>query len=280
MKKILITVVAVFSILSLTTCQTLMSAFQEPVVSLHSVDLANITFNGTQLLCKIKVENPNGFEIPFPETDWALFINTNSFVNGTVKNNSRIKARNTTIVDIPVNLEYLEVLNTFTSLKGRKDADYKVALGVKIPLPLLGDKVWNFEHSGNLPLPQLPQVSRPVMRIENANITRAEILVTFNVQNPNIFEIPSPKITYDYQLNRNSFIKGNIESDGMLAAASTTPVVFRLIVNYADLFRNFSAMRNLFEVPTLLIMTCDFGMPVFSNEAMRFEVSGTLPVLR
>ncbi|MCL2441579.1 MAG: LEA type 2 family protein [Treponema sp.] len=278
-KKIFAVLIVLYTVFSLTNCQSLRSVFQEPVVSLHSAELTGISFIGAQFLCKVQVQNPNSFDIPFPETDWEFFINNNSFLKGTVKNNQRIRARSTTIVDVPVSFEYVQMFNSFRSLLGSRQTGYKVALGVKIPLPILGDKVWNFEHEGTLPVLQMPQVNRPSMRMENADINRAIINVTVNVQNPNPFPIPSPKITYDYQLNRNSFIKGTIENEGLLAASASTPVVFQLIVNYADLFRSFSAMRNLFEVPSLLILTCDLGIPVFSD-ILRFEVGGTLPLFR
>ncbi|MCL2252637.1 MAG: LEA type 2 family protein [Treponema sp.] len=280
MKKLLITAVAIIAVFSLTTCETLMRALQEPVVSLHSVDIGNITLNGVQLLCKVNVQNPNPFEIPFPETDWNLFINTNSFVSGTVRNNNRLRANETTIVEVPVNLNYLELINSFASLLGSRQVAYKVALDLKFTLPVLGTKVWNFEHEGSLPIPQPPTVSRPTVRMENANTTRALLSVTVNVQNPNPFPIPTPRITYDYQLNRTSFIRGELENTAPLAASATTPVTFQLTVNYADLLRSFTALRNLFEVPSLLILTCDLGMPIFGREPLRFEVSGTLPVLR
>jgi len=280
MPVIFLALIVLFAILPFTTCQSLMAGFQEPVVSLHSVDLGNISLNGVQLLCKLQVENPNSFNIPFPETNWSVFINNNSFVSGTVKNNQRITARDTVLVEVPVNLEYLGIFNSFGSLLGNQQTGYKVALGVKIPLPILGDKIWNFEHQGNIPLPQLPRISAPTMRMENANVTRAIVNVTVNVQNPNPFEIPTPAITYDYQLNRNSFIKGNVESEKPLAASSSTPVNFQLVVTYADLFRSFTAMRNLFEVPSLLIVTCDLGMPMLRRDPLRFEVGGTLPILR
>jgi len=96
------------------------------------------------------------------------------------------------------------------------------------------------------------------------------------MENTNVFEIPPPKITYDYQLSRNSFIKGIIESDRLLAASSVTPVFFRLVVNYSDLYRSNRTLRNsnLAELPSLLIMTCEL------DEVMNFELTGTLPLVR
>jgi len=271
---------ALIAVFSLTTCQSLMSAVQEPVLSLHSVDLVNINLDSARVLCKVQVENPNGFDIPFPETDWEFFINTNSFLNGTVKNNHKIRARNKTIVEVPVDLKYADIFNSFKSLPGTQKADYKVALGVKFPLPLLKEKVWTFEHNGSLPIPQLPKIRTPSMRMENANTTRAEIIVTINVENPNPFELPMPKIEYDYQLNKNSFIKGNLENEGVLAANKTTPVTFKLVITYADLFRSFASLMTQFQVNTLLIVTCDFGIPSLGSTPQRYEVPGTLPVLR
>jgi LEA14-like dessication related protein len=280
MKKLIFTIVTLYVLLTLTTCQTLMLALQDPVVSLHSAELTNINFSGAQLLCKVQVQNPNPFDIPFPETDWELFINANSFVRGTVKNNQRIRARNTAIVEVPVNLDYVELINTFRSLRGTRQTNYRAALNVKIPLPVLGDKSWRLEHSGTIPLPQLPRVSAPSMRIESSNTSRSEILVTMNVENPNPFQVPLPIITYDYQLNRNSFIRGNVNNTGFLAPSSTTPVSFRLTVNYSDLFRSFASLINAREVSSLLLISCDFGIPVFSGEPMNFQVAGTLPIVR
>jgi len=280
MKKILPAVAAFIALFVLAACQTLTSVLQEPVLSLQSVEIAGISLNGAQVLCKIEVENPNGFDIPFPETDWEFFVNANSFVKGTVKNNHKIKARNKTVVDVPVDLKYLEILNTFQSLVGGKLVYYKIALGLKFPIPVIRDKVWTFEHADSLPFPQPPRVRAPSMRMENANTTRAEISVTVNVENPNPFDIPVPKIEYDYQLNRNTFIKGNLENEGVLAAGKVTPVTFKLVVTYADLFRSFSSLLNQYQVNSLLVVTCDFGNPLLGSAPQRFEVPGTLPVLR
>jgi LEA14-like dessication related protein len=278
MKKIITAAAVLFTVLALSTCKTLQSVMQEPLISLHSVELASVNINGAQLLCKVQVENPNAFEIPFPETDWELFINANSFLSGVVKNNRHIGARQKTLVDVPVNLDYLGVFNSFRSLKGSQKAGYKIALGVKFPVSVFGeDKVWNFEHEGEFPLPQLPKLSAPSIRIESRDSTKVEILVTVNVENPNVFELPSFKIEYDYRLNRNSFIKGETGS-AAIAAGAVTPVVFRLSVHYSDLFRSFASLIGSREVSGSISLFGDFGIPVFSGETFNLSTSGTLPL--
>lgn len=273
---------AAFIILMIfSSCKTtLTSVLQEPVLSFQSAELSSINLDGARILCKVQVENPNSFDIPFPDTDWELFVNTNSFTSGTFKDNQKIKARNSVVIDVPVDILYRELFSSFKSLIGTKEAAYKAALDLHFPLPLLKEKIWTFEKTGTLPIPQLPRVRTPSVRMESANTTRAEMTVTINIENPNPFEVPIPKIEYDYQLNKNSFIKGNLDNEGILAANKTTPVTFKLVVTYADLFRSFSSLLTQFEVNTLLVVTCDFGIPYLSSGPQRYEVPGKLPVLR
>ncbi|MCL2806427.1 MAG: LEA type 2 family protein [Treponema sp.] len=281
--KIVFAGIILCALLTMTTCQTLLAAssiLQDPVVSIHSVELANLSINGLQLLCKVQLENPNSFEISFPETDWELFVNANSFVSGTIRNNNRIRARNTTLVEVPVNLNFLEIINTFRSLVGSRQTDYKVALGVKFNLPVIGEKVWNLAHEGSIPMPQLPSLSAPTMTVGTPNLTGAEVVITLNFVNPNVFDIPSPKITYDYQINRTSFIRGVVENDTPLAASSTTPISFKLMVNYADLFRSFVTLLTAREVSTSVNLDCDFGIPIFSGQNITQQLLGSLPILR
>jgi len=119
------------------------------------------------------------------------------------------------------------------------------------------------------------------MVINKIDSIKAEILVTVDFNNPNKYEIPSPTINYNYHINRNSFIKGMVESSKYLAASSTTQVEFRLFVFYPDLYRSNHRLRtsNMAEVPSLLVMTYDFDDYGFNKEKVTFEIPGTLPLM-
>jgi LEA14-like dessication related protein len=264
----------------LSACQSLSSVFREPLLSLRSVEIAGVNFEGVNLLCKINVENPNAIEIPFPEVDWELFINANSFIKGIVKNDNPLKARKTTVVDVPVSLDYLGVFNTFKSLRGSKEADYRVALGAKFSLPLLGDKVWRFEHEGVLPVIQIPRLARPSVKFNKIDFTGAEMSFRVEIENPNSFEIPFPKMNYDYSVNKNSFIKSSVAAPAALAAGAATPVDIQFRVVYTDLYRTFQALRNTAEVPSLLALTGSFPVPAFSGETALLEIPASLPLLK
>ena len=288
-KAITILIVVVLSGVFLTTCAHLEQLMKDPVVTLDSVNLTGINLQGTDLLCKIKIQNPNPIDIPFPEIDWELYVNENFFVKGIILNNTSLKKRGSTIVDVPVNLNYLELFNSVKSLIGTKQADYKIALAAKFNLPVLGEKVWDLEHAGIFPVLQPPKLSMPSFKIDKLDFTKIDLLFSVNVENPNEFELPMPKFDYDYQISNNSFIKSSLDANkasgaavagtAMLAAAAATPVVIQLSVNYLDLLQKIVSLVNANEAPSILSLKGDFGLPAFPD-IFNSDTPFSLPILK
>jgi len=265
-------------IILLPACQTMDSAFHEPLLSLHSVDFMGISFTDMELLFSIRVENPNSFDIPFPDITWVFFLNENQFISGDFRSNGRIRGRASNIVEIPVNINFVEVFNTFSSLMGATQADYRISLAARIPLPVLRGRVWNFQYEGQIPIPQLPRLTGPSMRIENVDLTGVQILVSVNVENPNIFALPPPVLHIDYLVNNVSFINSAVEAPAPLSSRAITPITFRFSVNFADLFSRFITLLTFREVPVQLNISFDFLTPAFSSNNFNIQIPGILPL--
>jgi LEA14-like dessication related protein len=231
-------------ILSFTTCQSLKSAIKEPKVTLRSVDLADLTFTGAQLLCKVNVENPNAVEIPFPEIDWHLFLNANSFIKGTIKNGQPIKARNSTVVEVPVKFNYLDVYNTYSSLRGSNQADYKVDLAAKFNLPVLGTKVWNLSRNGTLPLLKVPAISFKSITLKNLSLSRIDFELAWDVDNSNSFAMNVKDFTYNFTVNNSQWAGGNVTGAPRIAANGKTTVPFAFSINGASMIRDITDIIN------------------------------------
>jgi len=191
--------------------------------------------------------------------------------------------KNIILLGLIVLIVFLTFTNCQTSIPAVPDPVQEPVREIESPaVVVLEIEQIEIEIEEEKPILQPPLIEMASMKIGNINSNRAEILVTINVENTNVFEIPSPRITYDYQLNRNSFIRGIVESDKLLAASSTTPVEFSLLVLYADLYRSNRQLRtsNLTNIPSLLIMTCDFDILDLDIEPMHFEIADILPLMR
>ena len=280
MKKIISVFLTLVIFLSASTCQTIETIFLEPIVSLRSVDFSGINFHGVDLICRLDVENPNAFDIPFPEVDWELYINSASFINGTLSNDAKLRSRRTVTVDLPFSVSYAELFDAFYSLWNTDEAAYQVALGIRFPLPLLENKTYYLDHSGNMPLLQIPKIHPGSFKIAKVDFAGVEMDWGFIVENPNSFAIPHPTIDWEYTVDGHPVIKSSINDDKDISANSQSPGIIKLNIQYADLQGILDSLADISEIPSMLKMDTSFPIPSLANQENALEMLGAIPVLR
>jgi LEA14-like dessication related protein len=271
---------AIFLFLALTTCQSLGSLIQEPKLSLRSVDIANITLSGIDLITHIDIENPNSFTLPTPKIDWAVSINTNPFINGIFSGGKSINRQEKVTVDLPINIPFDALFKTFSSLLNSKEAAYNIALGISFPYPILENMVFPLSYSGQLPLPQLPKFSSGSVGIEKMDFSGLTLAYVANIENPNNFPIPLPKMDWDYSVGGKSVLKSSNTKTGQIAASSTGAVNFEISIAYADIFNVIDSLKNATEAKSNLFLGADFSMPAFDETKNTLDIPGTIPILQ
>ncbi|MDR0641496.1 MAG: LEA type 2 family protein [Treponema sp.] len=264
----------------LFSCKNMEGVVRAPSVSLQSVDITGISLKGVDLLCKLEVENPNAADLPFPKINWELFINASSFLSGTAESREPVKARSLTVLSVPLSFSYEEILSSFKSFKGRQSLAYSITLETRFPLPMLGDVVWNFDHTGRIPLVQMIAFHNLSSRIEKLDFTGADIVCSVEIDNPNPFPLPFPAIDYSYTVRNTGFITGTAEFPGSLAAEGRTPAEIRLRAAFPDLYRVIPALRTVGEAASLLSLSSLVVLPGFEGEKLALEISGSLPLLK
>jgi LEA14-like dessication related protein len=249
-------------------------------------ELTGINFTGIDLLCKLKVNNPNSITIPFPEIDWDLFVNANHFVNGVIKNDKKLEAKKTSVVDVPVHINYQELYKVIMSVKdaskaGTRETGYKLALTTKFNLPILGELSFPFEVSGAIPLLQMPKLTGAAISIDKIDFTGIDLVAALNLENPNVFEIPFPTMNFDYSVNKNSLLKSSVETGGPLAANGVSPVKMRLSLKYADLYKNVQSLTSVGEAAGLLALAGALSaVPALADEKLSLDIANKLPLLK
>ena len=271
---------AILAVLVFSGCQSFNSVVQEPKLSFKSVDVAGISLSGVNMIAHVDVENPNAFTIPLPKIDWELFINTASFIQGVIKNDKSIKSRSTVTLDIPLSVTYDGLYNSVKSVIDSGEADYHVALGITFPVPFLENKVYKLDFSGALPLPQLPKLSPGSIRISKIDFTGIELSCGLNVENPNVFPIPFPKLDWAYDVSGVSVLKSSFAGAGEIAAGATGAAVITLNVAYADIFAAVASARNAGEVKTNLALDTALPIPALADMKSALDIPGTIPILK
>ena len=228
----------------LCACQSFNSLIHEPKVSFNSVDISRISLSGVELIAHVDVENPNSFSVPLQQIDWELYINSSSFIRGSLKKDQSLKSRQTVTIDFPVSFTYSGLYNSVKSLIETKEAAYNIALGITFPIPIIESKVFHLDFSGVIPLPQLPKLKPGSMKIAKIDFSGIEMAWAIGVENPNRFSVPFPKLDWDFDVNGVSVLKSSFSGPGEIAAGAASAAVISVGVSYADIFRAVSSLRN------------------------------------
>src|SRR5678815_308569 len=78
------------------------SQVQKPTASLRSADVGAITTDGFTANFALDVHNPNAFELPLTDADYALALGGVQVTKDTIKPGGSIPANGSTPVTIPV----------------------------------------------------------------------------------------------------------------------------------------------------------------------------------
>jgi LEA14-like dessication related protein len=276
--KLALVAAALSLMVTLGTCQTLDMVFKEPQFSLHSIDLTSISFTGLDLLCKVNVENPNLIDIPFPEIDWELFVNTNSFIKGIIKNKSAIKSRKTTVVDIPLQITYADLAKAVKSLQDAKEVDYALSLGAKFALPIRGEKVFNLEHAGKFPVLKVPTVKFMGINVKNVSVRRLDFELNWEVENRNGFAMEVKELMYNFAVNKSQWAAGKVPGTPRIPPDTKVLVPLTFSINALSMVKDITA---IIANGTDITYTCGGklslggGMPLLGDIRMPFNFSGT-----
>ena len=277
--------VIVFMTIALTACQSINSNFQDPRLSLNSVEIVEITFNGINLIAQVDVENPNGFSIPMPKIDWELFINDSEdnsnvpLIKGVTESTQSLRSRRKITLDLPLSVTYDGLYRTFNTLLAAKEASYNLAMDITFPLPVIENKIYKIDFSGILPLLQLPNLRSGAVEIQRMNYSEIVLACMVNVENPNLFPIPFPKMDYDYNINGISVLSISNVNGGEIAAGDAGTANFNVRIAYADIFRIIDAARNTNEIDSSLSLAAGLPISAFDEKKNYLDIPGRLPIL-
>jgi len=269
----------IFLLLTLTTCQSLNSIIQEPKLSLRSVDIANITLSGIELVTHIDIENPNSFTLPTPKIDWAVSVNKNAFTQGVFTSDKSIKRQDKVTVDFPLTVSYDALYKSFKSIFDSKEFAYNIALGVSFP-SLLGNRSFPLNYSGQLPILQLPKLLSGSVGISKIDLNGLTLAYVANIQNPNSFPIPFPKMNWDYSVAGKSILKSSNTKTGTIPAGSSGAANFDISIAYSDILSVINSLGNATEAKSNLSLNADFSVPAFEGLKNSLDIPGTVPLLQ
>ena len=203
------------------SCPSLPKVISEPKISFDSVKMTGLNFSGINMMARIKIQNDNAVSIPFPEINWKLFVIDNSFLTGLIKNDTKIAANDSTMVDLPFTINYEGLYKTVSGLLSSDEAPYRLDLSALFNIPVLGAKTLNTSFNGSIPMLKTPALSFNGVKFSSISLSKVEFVLTWLVDNKNAFALNLDKLDYNFAVNNVSWTRGAAERISLPARKAT-----------------------------------------------------------
>lgn len=280
-----IVVIIMLYFFSCATLNTILNQMniQKPTVEITNAKISKLSFEDLDLLFDIRINNPNTVGINLAGFDYELLINNNSFVSGNKPDQLEIAANNNSTIQLPVNLKFLELYNTFADLKNNNNSKYQIKCGLNFNLPVLGKTRIPISTSGDIPLLKFPKISFNSVKLNNINFSGADLMLEVKFKNPNSFSMLINQMDYKFLVNGTNWLSGkaNQKSSANENGESIIqiPVSLDFMQMGSSLFQLISGGKNL-NYNLSGELDIKNSHPLLNNLSLPFNEAGKFDILK
>lgn len=206
----------------LTSCAVLNELAGEANIRRPQVDFAGakitgLSFDTAELLFDLKIRNPNSVGLTMAGFDYDFLINNGSFLKGKQDKGLEIAAAGESAVQLPLSLRYVDLYQTYQSLKDQDLSNYQINFGFVFDVPVLGRVNIPVSKSGDFPLLKLPKISVDSLKLKGLALTGADLILRVQLDNPNAFSMLLEKLQYRFAVDGRNWISGYAEEPTQVA---------------------------------------------------------------
>jgi LEA14-like dessication related protein len=190
---------------------SLLGRVTKPSIESISPRITGLDFLGVDLAFDVDVLNPYEVPIKSPRFKYGLDVEGANFLSSQATANLDLPAKGVGTVVLPVRLQYLDLVQAYSSLKDAAEVPYTLhgallfsPLGETVELPI--------RKSGTFPILRIPAISNVVVAPPEVSLGSAKIQVKSNIANPNAFALGLEDLGYALRI-------GEIELGGLKTSA-------------------------------------------------------------
>ncbi len=285
MKKITVFIILVIFISGCQTLRDLSGAISEPSLSVTDVRVTDFTFSEIELTYDVQIENPNPVTVQMLSYDYDFNINNNDFIEGNQQKLLRIEPSGQSTFQIPMRVNFQELYNLFSGLKGQDEAAYTLAANLDFDLPVLGQTTLPLKRDGNLPMLKLPSINVASLNVQDVNFSEANLVLNLQVDNPNGFGLLLNALSYNLDVNGRNWIDGSDQPKMSIGGNNSNEISIPISLNISEIGASvIQLLNNQNELNFNLNGDLDLGAdhPLFNgmSTSFSFDKAGDLPIIR
>lgn len=126
-------------------CSSLKKVVEPPKVKLQEIHITKLSALNADLEIILSVKNPNSINFDVKNLKYSLDINDKTVTTGTMKEKVLVKGKETTMVAVPLRVNYKDILSSALMLLQKDGVPYMVKGSVEV-----GPFTIPFDDKGNL----------------------------------------------------------------------------------------------------------------------------------
>jgi LEA14-like dessication related protein len=268
----------------LSGCASLVARVQPipPEVALEEVRLTGLDFSRVDLEADISVDNPNQVAVVLNRFSWILEIEGEELLSGEQQDGLRIDAGGQSQLLVPFSFAFEEALRTADAAWGVRELDYAVRVITYLDVPVIGEVEVPLRGEGTVPIPRLPRAAVRSVHLESMGLTGAEMVLTFAVENPNVFDLTLERFDWSFFVRERAWVEGRATSR-TIAAGETSEVEAAFSVRFLEVGRGIiQLLTGGLDLDYSLAIDAQVqpGHPLVPAVGFSPTIAGTIPVVR
>lgn len=149
------TCLILIALLALAGCASLGNVFREPDVDVVGAELTRTGLSGADVLFEFEVENRNAIALVLDGFNYRIRLNEQPLLDGRQDQRTEIAANAQSRVNLPVSIQYDDILRVLETLDNRGDPTYELQADFQFAVPVLGRVTVPVTKRGELSLDRL-----------------------------------------------------------------------------------------------------------------------------
>lgn len=280
-EKSVISILAIIFLIAGCSALRDIANIQKPELSVTDVRVTDFTFEDIELTYIVTVDNPNSLSVQMDSYNYDFRLREKTFLEGRQDKNMEIKAANKSTFEVPIQLNFKKVYDGIKTLVNADEASYEFLSVVSFDLPVLGVTDIPVSKKGSLPMIDVPKIIIKDLEIKNLSLTRADLVLNMEFDNPNAFGINVNNFNYDLTINGDRWAEGNALGNTSISKKGTSQLQIPISLNITEM--SMSAYRLLTgsgEVNYSLNGNFSLGTthPLLDQTNLSVNRSGSLPL--
>ncbi len=230
------------SVLMLGGCSQLLQIVnrlqvQKPTAKVESAKLTSLSFSDAQMAFRVRVNNPNGIKINMAGLDYNLDVNSHSLVSGVQNNALSIFPHDSSVVTVPVTLNYKKIWAAIKSLSNKEKSFYNLSLGLSFDLPVLGKVRIPVKFKGQIPLLKMPKIQLKGIRLNSFSWSGANLMMDIRVKSMGGIPLLLKGLNYRFSANGMDWISGRLSHSKQIKSAGETVISVPFKLNFIQMGR-------------------------------------------